>query len=136
MKTWMSGILLLCLSGCAQQEGGGYVTIGGVRVNPVTASVFEVIPRPGEEINGLWCGAGQYARFELGAPDNARVYVVSGAGPGVTSDSKSAAQFSLGPLAQAEGAGARNSTWGPQLGASTTVRNARSRCGIRQSSDD
>lgn len=136
MKPVVAGMLVAALAGCDAQNGGGFVTVGGVRVNPVSATVFEVIARPGEEKHGLWCGAGQYARHELGAANSATVFVVGGAGRGVTADSPSAAQFSLLPPGQAEGATGRRSNWGPQPGMGTTVGSASRQCGRQQRSDD
>lgn len=136
MKTVIAGVLMTGLSCCAQQAGTGFATSGGVRVNPVTDTVFEVIPRIGEEPSGLWRGAGEFARRELGAADTAQVYVVGGAGPGVTSGSRSAAQFSLLPPGEARGATGRNSRWGPQPGARATVLQARLRCKRRHNSRD
>lgn len=136
MRYVICGVLAAGLAGCSEQGSGGFVTIGGTRVNPVSGSVFEVIPRPGNESWAYWCGAGQYARFELGAADNAIVYVVGGAGQGVTADSPSAVQFSLLPPGKAQRASGRSSSWGPRLGAGTTVRDARSSCGRTRNDDD
>lgn len=136
MKLVYTGLLLAALTGCDVQQQGGFVAVGGIQVNPVSDTVFEVIPTAGNARFDLWCGAGQYARSVLGASRNARLYVVSGPGPGVTADSRSAAQFSLLPPDQAQGAAGRSAGWGPQPGAVTTVQGASRACGERQSSSD
>ncbi|MBO9400655.1 hypothetical protein [Shimia sp. R9_3] len=125
-------VSLIILAGCAELGDGGFVTAGGTRVNPVNGDVFEVIARPGNEKNQLWCGAGEYAHRALGAPSNAKVYVVGGAGQAVTMKTPTAAQFSLKPAAQVEGATGRDTRWGPRLGQSRFVGDARGRCNRTQ----
>ncbi|MBO9479075.1 hypothetical protein J7382_16120 [Shimia sp. R11_0] len=122
-------ILGLLVAGCSATSDGGYVTIGNIRVNPVSEDVFEVAARPGGNMhNQLWCGAGNYARQVLGAPPNARIYVVGEAGPAVTSDSRDAAQFSLKPSGQAVGASGRKGGWGPRIGEDEFVGDASRYC--------
>ncbi len=134
MKRLMTLSTLFLVAACDTSDGqgastSGFVTNTGVRVNPVNANVFEVVPKAGARGSSpFWCGAGQYARRALGAQDNARVHVVGGVGPGVTSTSPDTAQFSLLPAGQAEGATGRTGSWGPSLGASKTVISARSGC--------
>ncbi|MEC8196159.1 MAG: hypothetical protein VX228_07555 [Pseudomonadota bacterium] len=123
---------LAVLAGCTETSGSGssgFVTTGGIRVNPVSAEVFEVAARPNLNMyNALWCGAGNYAGQALGAPATARIYVVGEAGPGYTSESRDAAQFSLKPPGQAVGASGRKGTWGPRLGEDEFVGDARYYC--------
>lgn len=127
----LSIFLIAGLAACEATEGGGFVTSGGARVNPVSADTFEVYVRPGNEINQFWCGAGEYASRALGAPQNARVYVVGGAGQGFTVDSPNTMQFSLLPPGQATGASARPAKWGPDIGEEEFVGDARARCWLR-----
>ncbi|MBO9472567.1 hypothetical protein J7413_03365 [Shimia sp. R10_1] len=120
-------------------EGAGsvFVTSNGVRVNPVNADVFEVLARPAGRASDFWCGAGHYARRALDAPDTALVYVVGGAGPGVTANTPDAAQFSLKPPSEVSGATGRAGSWGPDVGAATSVGQARRSCrDLATSSDD
>ena len=99
----------LTLSACmSTSSGGGFVSRGGVRVNAVNADVFEVGVRPNAIEAEFWCGAGDYASRQLGAPNNARVYVVSGTGAGTVTSNPETAQFSLKPPQAVQGAaGAR-----------------------------
>ncbi len=116
---------------------GDFRTSNGVRVNPVNAQVFEVIARPGDlQVLDFWCGAGEYARRVLDAPGRARVYVVSEAGPGAVSDSKSTVQFSLSPPEQTQGALGHTSYWGPNIGSQASVVEAGSRCRTQLRFDD
>lgn len=125
-------VLMAC-----EATGGAFVTRNGVRVNPVNADVFEVLARPAGRASDFWCGAGNYARRALDAPDNALVYVVGGAGQGVTAKSPDAAQFSLKPPAEVSGATGRAGSWGPEVGAATSVGQARRSCReLATSSDD
>ncbi|CUH53247.1 hypothetical protein [Shimia marina] len=128
MKRWGLGLALSCvaLAGCLSSEG--FVTSSGVRVNPVNADVFEVAARPGQGVSDFWCGAGDYAWRALGAADNERVYVVGGAGPGVTSDSKDTMQFSLKQPGDVQGATGRQGKWGPHVGRNYFVGDARHQC--------
>lgn len=122
-------VMVAALAACeATTSDGAFVTANGARVYPVSADVFEVTARPNNEINQFWCGAGEYASRVLGAPNNARVYVVGEAGPGTVVETPNAMQFSLLPPGQASGASGRDGTWGPDLGEDEFVGDARYRC--------
>ncbi|GAA6179295.1 MULTISPECIES: hypothetical protein [unclassified Shimia] len=124
----LSIFLIFGLVACDTTGEGGFITSGGIRANPVSADTFEVYVRPGNEINQFWCGGGEYASRELGAPSNARLYVVGGAGSGFTVNSPNTIQFSLLPPGQASGASGRVATWGPDLGEEEFVGDARRYC--------
>ncbi len=130
----LSALAIFLAAGCSEAGGLGasdFTTVGNIRVNQVSADVFEVAPRPGGNPNAqLWCGAGNYAGQVLGAPAGARVYVVGEAGPGVTSDARDTAQFSLKPAGQAAGATGRKGTFGPRIGEDEFVADARRYCRI------
>ncbi len=122
-------LFVAALAACeATPDDGSLLTSNGARVYPVSADVFEVVARPNNEINQFWCGAGEYASRVLGAPSNARVYVVGEAGRGTVVDAPNAMQFSLLPPGQANGATGRKGTWGPRLGEDEFVGDARYRC--------
>lgn len=72
----------------------------GARVNQVDQNVFEVVPR-GSRTSGkdFWCGAGEYAYRELRAPWSARIYIVQGRSQSVTTERRSAVQFTMNPQA-------------------------------------
>lgn len=121
-------LLSFAVVACTTESSGGFQNSAGSRVNPVSENVFEVIVRPGNEYSKFWCGAGDYAARVLGAPANARLYVVGGAGQAVTMSSPNGAQFSLVPPEQAKGATGRNSGWGPKLGRNEFVGDAQLFC--------
>ncbi len=73
-----------------------FTTRHGARVNPVNDAVFEVVPKSGSGTD-IWCAAGDYAQRGLGAPWSARIYVVRGRGPSVTTNRKTAVHFTLNP---------------------------------------
>lgn len=100
----------------------------GIRAQAVSNSVFEIAPRGGSGVQEFWCGAGEYARRALGAKGGETLYVVGGIGQGQVINRKSTAQFSLLPPSQAQGASGRQGRWGPALGDSMTVSQARGRC--------
>lgn len=74
-----------------------FTTPRGVRVNPVNDVVFEVIPKSSGSYGDFWCGASEYARRVQGAGWTDRVYVVQGRSPSVTTNRRSAVQFTLYP---------------------------------------
>ena len=129
-----TALAFLTLAACSDASGLGasdFVTVGNIRVNQVSADVFEVSTRPGgNPMAQYWCGAGNYAAQALGAPAGARVYVVGEAGRAVASDSLDAAQFSLKPAGQAAGATGRKGTYGPRIGEDEFVADARRYCRI------
>ncbi len=135
MKKWIFGSLTLLVACGDTGSTGQFVARGGIKVAAVNADVFEVAARPGQRQSDFWCGAGDYARRALGAADTALVYVVGGTGPGVMSESRDAAQFSLKPLSQVSGATGRSSSWGPELGQASRVGAARQRCSTKQFDD-
>jgi len=71
----------------------------GARVLPLNSAVFEVVPRGSGRTNDIWCAAGDYAQRGVGAPWQARVYVVRGRGPSETTGRRTAVQFTLDPQA-------------------------------------
>lgn len=119
---------LFVLAACAETGQGSFVTHTGARVLPVNEDVFEVVVRPVNERNQFWCGAGEYAHRALNAPSGATIYVVGGAGDAVTMESPNGAQFSLKPASQVTGATGRDTRWGPRLGQTMFVSEARGRC--------
>lgn len=71
-------------------------------VNPLSPTSFEVIGRGGISSTDYWCAAGDYARRELGAPLDQRIYISRARGQAETENAKSAVQFSLEPPAGAD----------------------------------
>ena len=132
---FVSALSLMAVVGCQTGGSAAFTARNGVRVNPVNADVFEVIARPNGRKSDFWCGAGSYASRQLGAPDNALVYTVGGAGRGVTMNSPDAAQFSLKPPEQVSGATGRAGNWGPSVGQANSVGRARNSCAPPKNSD-
>ena len=79
--------------------GDAFTSKRGARVNPVNDIVFEVVPRNSGSGEVIWCAAADYAQRELRAPWQARIYVVRGRGPSVTTGRRTAVQFTLDPTA-------------------------------------
>jgi len=88
-----SVLVLALLPAIVPSDAQAFTTRAGVRVNPVDASVFEVVPRGGRA--NYWCSASEYARRVLGAGWRAEVYIARGLGPSVTTGRRSAVQFTL-----------------------------------------
>lgn len=70
-----------------------------MRVNPVNDAVFEVVAPTAAGAGDYWCGAADYAYRALGAEWTARIYIVRGRGPSVTTGRRTAVQFTLSPQA-------------------------------------
>lgn len=101
----------------------------GIRVNPVGAEVFEVIPRAGGLGRHFWCAAGDYAQRALKVGWHAQIYIVRGRGPSETSNRRSAVQFTLqGALVGAPPKGAYGSENSLAVGDNMTVAKAFGYC--------
>ncbi|TDE40966.1 hypothetical protein [Antarcticimicrobium sediminis] len=68
-----------------------------MHVNPVDAAVFEVIAPSAAPADDYWCGAADYAQRALGMPWIARIYIARGRGPSVTTQRRTAVQFTVQP---------------------------------------
>lgn len=68
-----------------------------MRVNPVSADVFEVLPRGGARTNDYWCAAAEFLLYQGNSNATQRIYVVRGLGPAQTANRRSSVQFSLTP---------------------------------------
>lgn len=79
----------------------------GIRVNPIDSVIFEVIPPSSGEYGDFWCGAADYARRAKGASWTDFVYVVQGRSNSVTTERRTAVQFTL----SSEAAGPRPQGW-------------------------
>ncbi|MCE8511327.1 hypothetical protein KBY22_01370 [Ruegeria pomeroyi] len=97
--TGLTKILALAVFLGAAAQAQALTTRMGHRVLPVNDAVFEVVPRGKQRVGDFWCAASEYARRELGAGWNDRIYLVRGRGPSVTTGRKTAVQFSMTPEA-------------------------------------
>ncbi len=70
-----------------------------MRVNPVSASVFEVVPRGAARTTDYWCAAAEYLLYTGVSKATQRIYVVRAMGPAETANRRSAVQFSITPPA-------------------------------------
>ena len=97
-------------------------------VYPITDTTFEVGLRPGQPFRAFWCSAADYARRELGADWNDRIYVLRGLGNGRISGAPDAVEFSLDPVDQAAQPSLRLSSNAFTVGQSRTVNSANGDC--------
>lgn len=96
----VKALLSLCFAfALVAEASGAFTSRQGARVNPVNATVFEVVPRGGGRGPVYWCAAGDYAQRQLKAPWSAQVYVARGLGQSETTNRRSAVQFTLDPAA-------------------------------------
>ncbi|WP_264212893.1 hypothetical protein [Leisingera thetidis] len=96
MKNYISALGLVCLT-ALPATAGAFTTSRGVRVLPVSETVYEVVPRGAGGTWDYWCAAAEYARRELGAGWTDRFYVVRGRDVSVTTGRRSSVQFTLYP---------------------------------------
>ncbi len=83
----------------AAPAADAFTSRNGARVNPVDGAVFEVVPRGASNPPDIWCAASEYARMQLGAGWTAELYIARGRGPSVTTNRRTAVQFTLDPKA-------------------------------------
>lgn len=93
--TWTTRLITAALLVGAPAWASAWQAENYLRVNPVTDGVFEVVGRSGSGGVEYWCAAGDYARRVLNSSATQRIYIVRGQGPSITTDRKSAVQFSL-----------------------------------------
>jgi hypothetical protein len=91
------GALLLVGLVALPDAGEAFTANNGARVNVVNADVFEVVPRRSAPPSYYWCAAAQYAN-RIGIGWAAPLYVVA-VGQSVTTNRRSAAQFTANPNA-------------------------------------
>lgn len=96
----------------------------------VNNSVFEVIPRGRDDVDGYWCAASDYARRTLGAGWQQPIYVVRGYGPSEATGRKTAVQFSLQKPSGVTPPQRSFVTSGFVPGTSVSVQGAYARCNI------
>jgi len=94
-----AGALMALLATIAPQTADAFNGKFGVRVAPVNDVIFEVVPRSSGSGPIFWCGAADYARRVLGAGWKTKIYIARGRGQSVTTNRRSAVQFTLDPAA-------------------------------------
>ncbi|WP_300074648.1 hypothetical protein [uncultured Ruegeria sp.] len=107
----------------------------GYQTVELTNSDFEVIPRGRTDVDGYWCAAADFARRDLDAEWQQRIYVTRGYGPSEATGRKSAVQFSL---TAPEGFPQRTSkivVGDFRPGYSMSLQGANGRCGVKPFSD-
>ncbi len=68
-------------------------------VNPVNDIVYEVVSEGAYSGAAFWCAAGDYVERVLKRSPRTEIYVYRKGGPSVTTNRKTAAQFTLDPAA-------------------------------------
>jgi hypothetical protein len=71
----------------------------GFEVNPVNDVVYEAVSDGAHGGGAFWCAAGLFVESVLKASPKTEIYIVRGAGPSVTTNRRSAAQFTIEPEA-------------------------------------
>lgn len=124
MTLAVSAVILLTVPvSSASAARNGYQTVS------VNNTVFEVIPRARQDVDGYWCAAADYARRTLGAGWQQRIYVWRGYGPSEATGRRTAVQFSL---QQPTNVAQQSSSFsvGFKAGESMSVQGANGRCHV------
>jgi hypothetical protein len=87
------------LAGTMPTISEAFVGARNTTINPVNGAVFEVVARGASDGTAYWCGAADYARRALGASWRARVHIVRGRGPSLTTNFRTAVHFTIDPKA-------------------------------------
>lgn len=88
--------VLISIAAGAAAETGGTFGRNNARVNPVSASVFEVIPRASSgKADDIWCSASDFALRRLNARWQDQIFVVRGYAVSETTGRPTSVQFSL-----------------------------------------
>lgn len=87
------------LIAAALPAGATSMSMPGFEVNQVNAAVYEVVSEGLHGGGPFWCAAATFVMAELRMSPETEIYVVRGAGPSVTTDRRSAAQFTVDPAA-------------------------------------
>ena len=77
-------------------SANGFYFDPGLKVNPVSATKFEVIEARGEGARGMWCAAARYAVYTLGQ-DSGRLYIDTPRGPSETQQAGTGVVFTTEP---------------------------------------
>lgn len=88
-----SAILVLVTS----EASFAFTTKNQMRVNPVDAAVWEVVPRRATSGEEIWCAAADFVNRGLRRPWNTEIFVFRGRGPSVTTGRVTAVQFTIDP---------------------------------------
>ncbi len=125
----MKNLVLVTCAAVLSLSANASFAVGafGFDANAISDTEFEVIPRTRKDIDGYWCEASDFARRILGASWQQQIYVLRGYGPSVTTNRRTAVQFSLTkPTNTAqEGSGVFS---GFRPGDSMSVQRANTRC--------
>jgi hypothetical protein len=129
MKNLSLAVFTLGFLGLAASGVGAFTSREGSRVNPVSDTVFEVVPLAGGSGRNFWCAAGDYAQRALKAPWEAHLYISRSHGLSETTNRRSAVQFTLQPaLAGSPDKGVFASVNSLSRGNNMRVRDAFSLC--------
>ncbi len=130
MKRLMQFVLALSIV-ATPQTGHAFAATNGLSVEPVTDAVFEVNDWRGSPASAFWCAAANYARRQLKADWQRRLFIARTMGPSVTSNRGSAVHFTVNQdAAGVAAAGAGNSLGSFVVGDNMTIQRANGYCQV------
>ena len=89
--------LVACTLGALPAGADSYRAINWLTVNPIAATEFEVILKPGASARAVWCAASDYSWKRLGQYKKTDLIVKSAVGPSVTKPGRNGVVFTTDP---------------------------------------
>ncbi|WP_439109226.1 hypothetical protein [Lentibacter sp.] len=94
MTRWIFGLCLALLASPA----AAFTAVNGVSAfSEGGQGQFEVVSEPGSGPRQIWCAAAQFARFELGAAANTRIYLSRAMAASPRTPRARSASFTIAP---------------------------------------
>jgi hypothetical protein len=88
---------LALLVGVLPASADTFRAINWLYVNPITATEYEVVLKPGASPRGVWCAASDYSGRRLGRYNKTDLIVKTPAGPSVTHPGRNGVVFTIDP---------------------------------------
>lgn len=96
----MNAVLIAILTlivGASSASAQTFFATNWLNVNPISASTFEVVLKPGASPRSVWCAASDYSGRRLGRYNKTELIVKSAVGPAVTQANRKGVVFTIDP---------------------------------------
>ena len=96
MNAFLPAVLALVVS-ALPVVADTFRAINWLYVNPITATEYEVVLKPGASPRAVWCAASDYSGRRLGRYNKTDLIVKTPAGPSVTHPGRNGVVFTIDP---------------------------------------
>ena len=127
MNAFFFAILALVI-GALPAGADTFRAINWLYVNPITATEYEVVLKPGASPRGVWCAASDYSGRRLGRYNKTDLIVKSAVGPSVTQPGRNGVVFTIDPSQLDDAPTKSHSVTINKAGASLSVGHAKMFC--------